>query len=547
MALIFNPPPNWPAPPSKDWRPAPGWQPDPAWGPAPEGWNFWVEDTAFAPAVGVPGAPAQPAPEAQPAAPVQPEPVDAEQANAHQPPVEAPAQENAPQPTVEAPAQENAPTQAEPTVPLADVHASEAQTPETPVAEAPAAEAAPAGAEDATRVLPAGPAESPAQHNAAEAGTAPVAGAQQAAPSPYQQATPYAAMPQASAPQPGQPGSPYGAPQNQAAPQGSPYPQYPQAGAPYQQPNPYGAPQGQQANPYSQTAAATAAANGSGKKNFFATGAGIVTIIGALLVVLIIALVSTLIIGGGSKETSSSSDSYYSSSDESSASSDESASESDDSETVEEYGVTYGKDVQVTDEDGSKVYTGNGNQIFTIEKPEGLESVAWLEYDFKGEDEYSYISFRTLSANDDLTGSIIDSTFEQNSTGSYWLDARTIYDDKYTEKLKVEAEGDWTIKVHPLSKAPVKKIGDSISGNAAAAFVYEPDAASNVKATFKAADEYGGDLQMTTQAEDLAPASKTLINTDQDDFEGSASMPEGKQYVSVSAYSGTWELTFEGK
>lgn len=48
MALIFNPPPNWPAPPTKDWIPQPGWQPDPAWGEAPEGWDFWVEENDLA-------------------------------------------------------------------------------------------------------------------------------------------------------------------------------------------------------------------------------------------------------------------------------------------------------------------------------------------------------------------------------------------------------------------------------------------------------------------------------------------------------------------
>ncbi|WP_067780522.1 hypothetical protein [Actinomyces vulturis] len=44
MALRFNPPPNWPAPPEGFVPPA-GWQPDPAWGPAPEGWELWVEDS----------------------------------------------------------------------------------------------------------------------------------------------------------------------------------------------------------------------------------------------------------------------------------------------------------------------------------------------------------------------------------------------------------------------------------------------------------------------------------------------------------------------
>ncbi|MFF8346264.1 excalibur calcium-binding domain-containing protein [Cellulosimicrobium funkei] len=49
MAQRFNAPPGWPVAPG-DWRPEPGWAPDPAWPSAPEGWTFWVEETAAPPA-----------------------------------------------------------------------------------------------------------------------------------------------------------------------------------------------------------------------------------------------------------------------------------------------------------------------------------------------------------------------------------------------------------------------------------------------------------------------------------------------------------------
>jgi hypothetical protein len=45
--MRYNPPPNWPAPPTRDWKPPPGWQPDPAWGPPPPGWQLWVDDNVF--------------------------------------------------------------------------------------------------------------------------------------------------------------------------------------------------------------------------------------------------------------------------------------------------------------------------------------------------------------------------------------------------------------------------------------------------------------------------------------------------------------------
>ena len=48
MGYRFNPPPNWPAPPS-GWVPAPGWRPSPEWPAPPPGWQLWIDDTSPAP------------------------------------------------------------------------------------------------------------------------------------------------------------------------------------------------------------------------------------------------------------------------------------------------------------------------------------------------------------------------------------------------------------------------------------------------------------------------------------------------------------------
>ncbi|WP_191480202.1 hypothetical protein [Nocardioides ochotonae] len=45
MGVRYNPPPNWPPPPT-GWTPPPGWRPDPAWGPPPPGWQLWVPGPA---------------------------------------------------------------------------------------------------------------------------------------------------------------------------------------------------------------------------------------------------------------------------------------------------------------------------------------------------------------------------------------------------------------------------------------------------------------------------------------------------------------------
>ncbi len=70
MAQRFNPPPGWNVPP--DFIPTSDWKPDPSWPPAPDGWTYWVDDTApqqqsfgsssapQAPSYGTPPSPAVP-------------------------------------------------------------------------------------------------------------------------------------------------------------------------------------------------------------------------------------------------------------------------------------------------------------------------------------------------------------------------------------------------------------------------------------------------------------------------------------------------------
>ncbi len=53
MASKFNPPPNWPAPPTPGWTPPAGWTPPVEWGPVPDGWQLWIEEPAK-PSGGIP-------------------------------------------------------------------------------------------------------------------------------------------------------------------------------------------------------------------------------------------------------------------------------------------------------------------------------------------------------------------------------------------------------------------------------------------------------------------------------------------------------------
>lgn len=54
MALRYNPPPSWPAPP-RGWTPTPDWTPPADFPPLPEGWELWVDDDAARPAAAADG------------------------------------------------------------------------------------------------------------------------------------------------------------------------------------------------------------------------------------------------------------------------------------------------------------------------------------------------------------------------------------------------------------------------------------------------------------------------------------------------------------
>lgn len=59
MSARFNPPPNWPEPPSDEWVPPEGFRPPYTWGPVPSGWRLWVDDESGDETRGTAAAPLQ--------------------------------------------------------------------------------------------------------------------------------------------------------------------------------------------------------------------------------------------------------------------------------------------------------------------------------------------------------------------------------------------------------------------------------------------------------------------------------------------------------
>ena len=489
MALVFNPPPNWPAPPA-GWTPTPTWRPDPAWGPVPDGWQLWVEEPDPEP-IDVDDAPLEPLISEE----------SAEALGASEPAAEAPAEPVvSEQIVVEQVVAEVAP--AAPTIPVAPVSAD---VPAEPVAEA---------------VAPAEPVEEPAPSEASlphsvenspliefhSSPEQPAQAPEASAPAPADVAAPQAFAAQEFAPQApagqeftgqdfagqdfagqqnphqgaadsfgGQPGQFQG---EQFAPQhgGQPYNPYQPAGQSGQadhanQSGQAGQQGGQQAqpaaafNPYvpqtdsaSQHEQQNSQPSETETKKKGAFGGKLLGIIGAalaLLIVLILVIVMLLPRGGsGSSDRSNQADgtSTSASAQSSDGSSSTTASEAKLPEgEYKEYKETVTEDKKNID----------------IEKVKGDASKGIVYYEFKPSDDLSsraYITSLTEKGEISTGLSVIDMTVDRTPIrGTAWLD--TTNPSSPTRKLELNGKGEWLIRVYDESSAPNYAKGEKFHTN----------------------------------------------------------------------------------
>lgn len=497
MALVFNPPPNWPAPPA-GWTPTPTWRPDPAWGPVPDGWQLWVEEPDPEP-IDADDAPLEPLISEE----------SAEALGASEPAAEAPAEPvvEATAPVEEAPAEpvvseqivveqvvaEVAP--AAPTIPVAPVSAD---APAEPVAETaePVEEPAPAEAS-----LPHSVENSPLIefHSSPEQ---PEQAPEASAPAPTDVAAPQAFADQEFAPQApagqeytgqdfssqqnphqgaadsfgGQPGQFQG---DQFASQhgGQPYNPYQPAGQTGQanQSDQAGQQGGQQGGQQAQPAAAfnpyvpqTDSASQHEQQNsqpadtetkkkgaFSGKLLGIIGAALALLIVLILVIVMLLPRGGsGSSDRSNQADgtSTSASAQSSDGSSSTTASEAKLPEgEYKEYKETVTEDKKNID----------------IEKVKGDASKGIVYYEFKPSDDLSsraYITSLTEKGEISTGLSVIDMTVDRTPIrGTAWLD--TTNPSSPTRKLELNGKGEWLIRVYDESSAPNYAKGEKFHTN----------------------------------------------------------------------------------
>ena len=502
MALVFNPPPNWPAPPA-GWAPTPTWRPDPAWGPVPEGWQLWVEEPEPEPiqveeATIEPLIPKEPAAEAAPAAQVVeapaaesaedssgpkpmrhltqvplagvtlPEPVLASQSSAlsdpavSEPVVSEPVAEPAAE-AVEAPV---VPAVSEPAIaePVAEV-TPEVPAAAEPVAEGPVAEVPPS-TEEAAHTIESSPLvkfhtpETERTVNLSERPGQNAQGDQNAAFIPAGQV-------------------PNGFHLNQADGfqgqnfQGSQYQNNPYQGQPYNAQQPYaGQVSGQDqatvalSNPYGTEPAAQGKDN-SQKKGLF-SGTKIWGVIGgvlALLIVIILAIVM-LVPRGSSTPTSDSS--------KSASTAATSAEASPEASSAAQVAAAEAKMPEGEFKEYKKTVADNKDTI-DIEKIKGDVSAGLLYYEFKPADGVvnAFITSRDDKGNLTSGVSVLDSSRDgKEIKGTAWIDASS--HSTPTRKLDLTGKGEWTIRVYDADSAPHYKKGEKFQSTMNHyAFTYE--------------------------------------------------------------------------
>lgn len=277
---------------------------------------------------------------------------------------------------------------------------------------------------------------------------------------------------------------------------------------------------------------ASAAQPGAAKK-FLSSTAGILSIIGLVLLALIVAL--ALVIGEFFR---SSLDSDQQGTDSSGGSS-----------------QIFGQSEQAegeTQQTGGEVkeYKGSGDQIIEISKPDGKDSSAWLEYEFKAKPDESFQVFSVAgkSSSDELSF-YLHYLPEGDTSGSTWID--TEKRDR-TEKIEVRATGDWVIRLHSVVDAPAHKVGDTIKGGYKGSNYIGDQAftldggASKVKIKHKTTEEDAG--LMVTALNPESGTWNTIDRTSGQEYEVSINIKDlpDKTAIKVDSQDGLeWEITFE--
>lgn len=183
-------------------------------------------------------------------------------------------------------------------------------------------------------------------------------------------------------------------------------------------------------------------------------------------------------------------------------------------------------------------YDGKGLEVFDMIIPGGAG--AYYTYTFKGEKEDSKFSIQGMNE-------INEPNIYSRSYQGKELQGAGVFDvvpgGTKTFKIKADGEGEWNIKLFPLSSAPVYEKGETACGSSTAAFFYEGDS-SDVDVRFVAKDGSAKSSFALQSGVDDDPLVKPSIDT-KDSLVKTTKVKGGKTLFVVSATDGQWSVSFK--
>lgn len=183
-------------------------------------------------------------------------------------------------------------------------------------------------------------------------------------------------------------------------------------------------------------------------------------------------------------------------------------------------------------------YSGKGLEVFDMIIPGGAG--AYYTYTFKGNDENSKFSLQGMDLMDKPNE--YSRTYQgKNLKGAGLFDV--VPGGTRTFKIKADGDGEWNIKLFPLSSTPTYEKGETASGDSPSAFFYEGDSSKldvrfvpdegSKKSSFSLQSGVDDDPLVKPALETKKPTVKTI------------KVKGGKTLFLVSATDGKWSVTFK--
>jgi len=180
---------------------------------------------------------------------------------------------------------------------------------------------------------------------------------------------------------------------------------------------------------------------------------------------------------------------------------------------------------QMLAEDNKFIYTGEGDDVLTIEAP-GEKDFFLMKVN--GNESERYFGITGYDGEGNRISNYVNATYHYDGL-------RPIYDP--VEMLEVEAEGAWEIELKPISYVTVVDIPGVIEGNGD--YVFKIDESVNVASVSgNEMDRYFG---VTVFDEDFNRV-RNIVNTTQE-YEGNVMVAGEAVYFVVEA-QGDWKIEF---